>query len=835
MHTGRVRWLAYSLRTARARAPTVVLPLLQRRPASVLSCLLLWLCLLVAAPLAAQEATPQARIVQSTTDLADVERALASADTPHTLATLSERAKDVQRTASAAASALEPEREQLDARLAQLGEVQEGSAEDAAIARQRRQINAERSEVDAAIKNANLLALKAQQLAESIERMRVNQLGAQLSRRMASPLSPTLWKQFITDQEKDRDRLFALYRQGERALAKAIKRDGPWVPLAALALAAVMVFPLRIWLRRAGRRRAMRPEAPASRLRRSGLAMWLLLVGTLMPGLAAWMLVEAMQYIDAIPPRLEQVAGRFVEATFIAACIAALSSALLMPHQGSWRLLSIDDTAAVRLRKYTWTTAALTWASMMLLSINRAARTSEVLTVTVDGVIALANMALIIAILVTLSRLRGRRALEALDAAELDTVPVTRRRNTGWIVLASVIGHVAVAAALIAGLAGYLNFAMFVTQQLIWGVVVLAALALLVKFTGDLMAWLFRPDEGFGRAIHMATGLSRARVEQAGVLLAALLQLGLVVLAVGALLMPYGGSGSVIGWFETAARGVSIGGFSLTPGAVLRALLVLAIGLAVMQAVQRWLVDTYLPRTELDLGARNSISTIARYVGIILAVMATLAALDVGLEKVALVLSALSVGIGFGLQAITQNFVSGLILLAERPVKIGDWVKIGDQEGDIRRISVRSTEIQVGDKSTLIVPNSELITKTIRNMTMANPQGRLQIQFSVPLNTDVARLRDELLRAYAEHPGVLEDPAPSVFIDSIAGGQVAINSFAYVSSPRSAYSVRSDLLFVILQRLAEAGIALVAPTDIHLVRDPADAGRALEQQGTGAG
>ncbi|NEK65268.1 MAG: mechanosensitive ion channel, partial [Xanthomonas perforans] len=106
--------------------------------------------------------------------------------------------------------------------------------------------------------------------------------------------------------------------------------------------------------------------------------------------------------------------------------------------------------------------------------------------------------------------------------------------------------------------------------------------------------------------------------------------------------------------------------------------------------------------------------------------------------RLALVLSALSVGIGFGLQAITQNFVSGLILLAERPVKIGDWVRIGDQEGDVRKISVRATEIQVGDRSTLIVPNSELITKSVRNMTLSNPMGRVQLQFSVPLETDVA-------------------------------------------------------------------------------------------------
>ncbi|REN06470.1 DUF3772 domain-containing protein, partial [Mycobacterium tuberculosis] len=93
---------------------------------------------------------------------------------------------------------------------------------------------------------------------------------------------------------------------------------------------------------------------------------------------------------------------------------------------------------------------------------------------------------------------------------------------------------------------------------------------------------------------------------------------------------------------------------------------------------------------ELDAGARNSISTVTRYLGIIAAVLWGLTALGIGFEKLALVVSALSVGIGFGLQAITQNFVSGLILLAERPVKIGDWVKLGDQEGDIKRISVRS-------------------------------------------------------------------------------------------------------------------------------------------------
>ena len=239
--------------------------------------------------------------------------------------------------------------------------------------------------------------------------------------------------------------------------------------------------------------------------------------------------------------------------------------------------------------------------------------------------------------------------------------------------------------------------------------------------------------------------------------------------------------------------------------------------------LQHWLVDTYLPKTDLDIGARNSISTVARYVGIILSGLWTLAALGIGFEKVALLASALSVGIGFGLQAITQNFVSGLILLAERPVKLGDRVRIGDQVGDIRRISVRATEIQTDDKSTLIVPNSELITKSVQNLTMDGALGRISIAFAVPLSTDVVRLKELLLGIYRSHEAVLEAPAPSMYVDSLSGSVINITSFGHVSSPRQVYSTRSDLLFELLRQTAEQGIALSSATDIHLVRNRADA------------
>lgn len=769
---------------------------------------------------------PIAQLAQAGKDLKQIQAAVETADTPDTLKTLSDRALAVQRDADAARNALQPELEQVDARVAQLGEVVEGTTEARDIAAQRKALNQQRSDLASAIARAKLLAGDAKQVGADIEKMRVTQFSEDLARKVNSPLSPSLWKQFAVHVPADYSRLVVLYRQGETAARKAIAEHGWGAPLTGLALALLMFFPLRLWLRAAGRRYAASERAPDGRLRRSGLAVWLLAVGTLLPGFAAVVLVAALDSIGAIPPRLQQLALHFQVATFVAAFITALSACLLVPKRPSWRLVSLDDTAAWRLRKYAWGAAGLTFLSILLVEINRASRTSAITTVAVDGLIAITYMALIVAILVSLARLHRRQTDEAqakLDAqvdagAKQPKAPV---RRSGWIVLARLAGHVVVAAAVIATLLGYLNLALFVAQQLVWGAVVLLAASLLLKFADDLSLWLLSPTSRVGKSIVLTTGLNDAKVEQAGVLLSAVLRIGVILLAVLALTAPFGNLNTFFSAMDSLSNGLTIGTTTLKPSSVLYAVLAFLVVWAVMQAFQNWLTNTYLPKTDLDAGARNSISTVTRYLGIIAAVLWGLTALGIGLEKLALVVSALSVGIGFGLQAITQNFVSGLILLAERPVKIGDWVKLGDQEGDIKRISVRSTEIQVGDKSTLIVPNSELITKTIRNMTMGNAQGRIQIQFSVPLSTDVAAVRQILLDCYSEHVGVLAEPAPSVFIDSIANGQVAINSFAYVSGPRAVYGVRSDLYFTMLQKFAAAHIALSSPTDIHLVRDPA--------------
>ncbi|WLA08366.1 DUF3772 domain-containing protein [Xanthomonas translucens] len=796
----------------------MLLPLLRR------SLLLLFLCLSAAATAQPQDEPqapdPQALLSGAEQTLQDARRGMDNADDQEVLRKLIGQVADAQRDAEAAVAALTPQLAQVDARLKQLGEPAAGEASD--IVAQRKDLAKQRAPLDSGIKRGKLLVLDAKQLGEQIEALQAEHFSQELSMRSDSPLSPTLWRQIASDFPDERDRLLALYQLAAQALDAAIAENGTGALGIGLSIAFVLLFPLRYLLRWLGKRYAM-SRAPGSRLRRSGLALWFLLLGTLTSGLAALVLAESLRSIGAVPARLESVLRGFVVVSFAAAFMGSLGASVLLPNQPSWRLFPIDDATARRLRKYTWATATLAWVSSMLLVINRASHTSASATVAADGLIALAYAVLILAILTSLSRLRRRQYAEAAAQALENGQPPPPGQHGGALALVGVLVRVAVVVALLAALLGYLYLGLFITRQIIWITMVVGAIRLLMTFADDFALWLFASEGRLGRAANGAFGVRASRLEQAGVLTSAVVRVALLLIGLGALLMPFGTNTSTVAdWFSVLSQGIPIGKDNhLYPVAVLKAVLVLGLSLLAVQYIHGWLTQTYLPKTELDDGSRNSISTVARYVGILLAVLCALAWSGIDVAQIALVVSALSVGIGFGLQSIIQNFVSGLILLAERPVKIGDWVKIGDQEGDVRKISVRSTEIQVGDRSTLIVPNSELITKTLRNMTLAGPLGRVQIQFAVSLGTDVVKLRTLLLELYAAHPGVLQDPEPSVFIDSIASGHVTLNSFAYVGNPRLVYGIRSDLFFSLLQRLAEEGIALESPQEVRLLRkDP---------------
>jgi potassium-dependent mechanosensitive channel len=261
----------------------------------------------------------------------------------------------------------------------------------------------------------------------------------------------------------------------------------------------------------------------------------------------------------------------------------------------------------------------------------------------------------------------------------------------------------------------------------------------------------------------------------------------------------------------------------IVPDHIFNAILIFGVGLYLIRSVRRWLDRDFLPKTGMASGMRASLLTLFVNIGYFLIAVLTLSVLGVQWSSLAWIVSALSVGIGFGLQEIVKNFISGLILLTERPVKVGDMVSISGIEGDIRRINVRATEIHLADRSTLIVPNSQLISQSVRNVTMGNStQGVATLTLTFPLDIDPEQVRDLLIDAYAGHSSILEHPAPSVMFSQLTSSGITLSVTGFVHSPRITGDVKSDLLFEILKRLRAAGVPLSNPQTV-MVRGLSDA------------
>jgi small-conductance mechanosensitive channel len=744
-------------------------------------------------------AQSSAQLAQAETDLRAVDRALDARVAADDRAMLRGKTQAAQQAAAASVAQLTEQLARVDEQIAGLGTLASGETEAPDIRRQRDRIGKERAAVDGALKRGRLAGVEAQQLLEELDRSAAEQFNETLSARVRSPLSPGFWHAIIVSMPRDLRRVDLFMAQGADQVRAQSRGGWPWQVVLGIVVAFAMLFPIRGRVQRLGNRYLVE-GAPGHRVRRSAFAIWRVVVGTLAWLLAAAALVQGLKWAGLVPDRWTDFVDAFVAACGFAGFTASVFGALLMRNKPSWRIAPIEDDTAARLRPFSWMLAALSAASILLNSFNLAIGASRAATVAAQATEALVHLLLIGAFLLVLGRIRaGRTEPEGAPAASA-SAGVAMLVLVAWLA----IGIAAVALCL-----GYIGLSLFVAQFIAWATILGSAFYLLTHVVDDFATTVFRQESRLGRTLTRGLGLRGSVIDQFGLILSGLLRFILLIVALGLLVSPFGaggGVGTLFGRLGTFAQGVDIGGVAISPGAILRGLIVLTVGLALVRGFMHWLEKRYLPITELDGSGRNSVALVARYVGIALAVIWALASLGIGVERIALLLSALSVGIGFGLQAITQNFVSGLILLAERPIKIGDLVRVGSDEGDVKRISVRSTEIELPDHSTLIVPNSELITKTVLNKTLANPLGRMQIMFSVPLGVDAAKVKQIVLDAFAAEPAVLEEPAPSVFVDSIADGRIMFNCFAHVAHPRAAYGPRSNVFMTLLTRFAAEDI-----------------------------
>jgi len=730
--------------------------------------------------------------------------------TDKTLATFRSTADTIKIKADVVVAEQSPDLDAAAARLKQLGPAPQATAGESApieadAVRQERDAQAKAvAQIEGIVKQAKLIGLQCDEVVKTISDRRRTRFAETLTERTRSVLDPSLWVEAIVAVPV----ALSAFQYLVSDWIALVAAHGGEVAIAFLSVLSAILLLIILPLRRRLFRLVDRDEdveAPAD-LRKIAAAAGVAAIQVGAPVIGMLGLFLALQALDLSRDRSDQAFLAFIEAIALGNAVYGLAVAILAPGKPQWRLVAIPETAAVLLRRLFAGLALTTGIGLFVTHMLDILSTSIGLVFAASGVFAMIDAVFSMLVLRVVSRafVAGR----AIEPAPREDNPSGASLIWRWVFP---LAWLAALCCLGAAILGYIALARFLGQELIWFGVVLATLFIGLQLIDEALTAAFMGNTVLAGLLSRAMALSRETVEQIGVLLSGLGRLLAIFAAFYFVRPPWSDSSSdVLASMRAAFFGFRIGNFTFSPAALLLALTSFAVGVVITRAVQRWLDNHFLPRTRLDLGLKNSISTGIGYMGYVAAAIFAFSAVGIGLENVALVAGALSVGIGFGLQSIVNNFVSGLILLAERPIKSGDLVEIGAEKGYVRKINVRSTEIETFDRASLIVPNSTLISGLVKNWMHRDPSGRCLISIGVSYESDVDQVRDILLSAAKAHRLVQTFPGPAVLLSEFGPKSIDFQLVCTVANVNDVWNVQSDLRMTILKRLTKEGIDIPA-------------------------
>ncbi len=527
-------------------------------------------------------------------------------------------------------------------------------------------------------------------------------------------------------------------------------------------------------------------------------------------GLVAVTMVLSLTAIS--DPRIARLVDVEAGAVLAAVYMISVLRAILAPGNCDWRLINRNNEAASRLFNVGTLAALVYGADVGLSGIAEVTFMPLVFTI---GVHALSSIFLIILLAVFIATARNG---EALIPAEQAT---TRRFYFGWSGKLFLFGWLALLVSALALIFGYIALASFITNNILLTASFVIGLYLLHHFVDAFVTSSTQEYSRAGRILRKKMGLENNTIRRIGLLLSTTTDIGVILIGIPLVLSSW-----AINWVDFSSLaskyffGFKVGDLTIEPSRILLAIGFLIVGLIVARLFEMWLENRILKRTELDTGVSNSIATGAKYTLIILVIGFALTAAGLDFSKLAIVAGALSVGIGFGLQSVVSNFVSGLILLAERPIRIGDWIKVSSGEGIVQQINVRSTIIRTFDRCRVIIPNSSLISEPVDNWSLGSPIGRIKINIGVGYDSDPREVEKILLECGSSHDQVIFEPsAPRVIFTDFGASSLDFQLRLFIRDIDSLSIVSSDLRFSIFAALKQAGIEIPFPQRDINIRD----------------
>ena len=678
------------------------------------------------------------------------------------------------------------------------------------VAAERARLNTLSAELTGALRTSDLVEERAHQLGDKVQSARQKLFTGRLMARSLSPLSPQTWKRAVAEIPAGGRQVGMIARSWVKSASAQI----PPLTLLLFAVCGVYALLRTIVQRILGQRLdAPRDDAP-SFFARAAVASWVAPLLALPAVVAILIFGFGLNSLDLLLHELEQLAPTILTSFVVFIAVSALARAVLAPNRPAWRLVNLADAPARTVAKSLAWIAGLYGADRVLSELA----SLVFLPLPVTVLIAALSSLLIGFLLVRLVRTPFEPQFVAVttdpaQAADADRPPMpVSRYAPRWLKLPVLAAAVVIIGAVALG---YVALGRFVVEQLIAAGSILA-LVMLVHLA--IRAMLGAPGSGvkpLQTILSERAGLNedQGNAVVSGITLLLDAVLGLIALPVILLTWGY----TILeswSWLKQAIFGFEVGQFKISFARIVLAILLFFALVFLTRLIQRWLKSGVLENSKIDHGIANSIHTAVGYAGFTLAALVAVSYGGLDITNFAIVAGALSVGIGFGLQSIVSNFVSGLILLVERPIKVGDWVSVKGQEGYVRRIAVRSTEIETSDRASLIVPNSDLITSTVTNWTHRNALGRVVIKVGVPYDSDPDRVREVLQGVAKDCTLIMQHPAPTVAFDDFGAESLQFSLRAVIPDVSRSGAVQTDLRTRILKAFRTEGIDM-SPNPAH--------------------
>jgi potassium efflux system protein len=537
------------------------------------------------------------------------------------------------------------------------------------------------------------------------------------------------------------------------------------------------------------------------------------LIRTFFAGLAGLVIYEVAAETGLLVAAAKPLAYRLWAALTVLVFMLNFTRTIFSAHDKKWRWPAISSAAAGRL-------TVLLMAMVVVYQIDQLLAAGFQL-VAVNAELVSAQTILMVGTFTTLSLLFLRPAWWQAEPV-IDEVPTSQptestdpATDVDWFARLRAAGHFLALLTLGTIILGYLAISNFVYQSI--SLLVLAVI--FIWLIRGLARWGLRQLPGLQATQQNLVGNDATDPQPTPFWLGFVLDLNFIALSIPIALLAVGFDRLEISYWSTMLLSdIHIGAITISFTDIFFGLATLLIVMLLFRWLSRVVDKQLLPHTRLEPGAQDAVLTLLNYVGVVVALLIALPIIGINFKSIAIIAGALSVGIGFGLQGIVSNFVSGLIMLFERPVKRGDWVVLPSGEGTIVSIRARATEIMTFDHCSMIVPNSEMINSTIENWTFGNRMCRIRVAIGVDYNSDPKEVSKILLKCANEHTEVLKSPKPNVLWLDFGDNSIDFELRAYISDANTSRKVPSELRFAIFDAFKEAGISIPFPQrDVHVV------------------